>query len=353
MRILIVKLSSLGDVVHAMPVVHDLRQAHPGVVIDWVVEPAFAPLVQRVQGMEHGRVISCSLRQWRRAWWSAAVRAQWGAFWRELRLHHYDAIIDLQGLSKSGLVAAMARGWHVGMGNATEGSSYERPTRWLADCAVLLPTRLHAMDRARHVVALTLRELAQRQPGLLSPDRVQAAQAALTDVPHYGLQAAHQPVSSIARRTVTLVHGTSRDDKLWPFEHWLALGQKILAQGFNLALPQGSAVEKNRAESLRTALLAAHPSATVEVWPSLALDAVVDRMALTQGVIGVDSGLSHIAVALNLPHVQLYNFPTAWRTGPQRSHGHVHQVSVQGQPTLTLEAVWQAWQAVWAAAAAA
>jgi len=63
-------------------------------------------------------------------------------------------------------------------------------------------------------------------------------------------------------------------------------------------------------------------------------------------VIGVDSGLSHIAVALDLPHVQIYNFPTAWRTGPQPEHGHRHQVSVQAQPTPSVDAVWDAWLTV-------
>jgi heptosyltransferase-1 len=84
----------------------------------------------------------------------------------------------------------------------------------------------------------------------------------------------------------------------------------------------------------------------VEVWPALKLDAVVDRLAATQGVIGVDSGLSHIAVALNLPHVQIYNFPTAWRTGPLTSHGRRHQVAVEGQSVPGLDAVWSAWNQV-------
>lgn len=84
----------------------------------------------------------------------------------------------------------------------------------------------------------------------------------------------------------------------------------------------------------------------------MSLDALVDRMGATQGVIGVDSGLSHIAVALGLPHVQLYNFPTAWRTGPQIAHGHRHQVSVERSPTPEVDLVWATWQVVRAAARA-
>ena len=78
----------------------------------------------------------------------------------------------------------------------------------------------------------------------------------------------------------------------------------------------------------------------------MSLDALTDRLGATQGVIGVDSGLSHIAVALDLPHVQIYNFPTSWRTGPQPAHGHRHQVSVEAQPTPSLDAVAAAWAGV-------
>jgi heptosyltransferase I len=89
-RVLIVKLSSLGDVVHCMPVVHDILQAHPGAQIDWVVEPAFAPLVRRVAGV--GDVIECALRRWSKAWWTGAVRVEWRAFRKQLQRQRYDAI---------------------------------------------------------------------------------------------------------------------------------------------------------------------------------------------------------------------------------------------------------------------
>jgi heptosyltransferase-1 len=134
------------------------------------------------------------------------------------------------------------------------------------------------------------------------------------------------------------VHGSSRDDKLWPEDHWIAFGRRVVQQGWRLALPHAGAQEFERAQRLQAAF-----GAAAEVWPSMSLDALVDRMGATQGVVGVDSGLSHIAVALNLSHVQLYNFPTAWRTGPQAAHGHAHQVSVQAQPTPTVDEVWAAW----------
>src|SRR5256885_1237929 len=113
-----------------------------------------------------------------------------------------------------------------------------------------------------------------------------------------------------------------------------------MALGWRIVLPQGGGAERERAERIAAAL-----SPAAEVWPAMGLDALADRMGATHGVIGVDSGLSHIAVALDLPHVQIYNFPTAWRTGPLAAHGHAHQMWVEGAPDV--EAVWAAWQRVW------
>jgi len=314
-RVLIVKLSSLGDVVHAMPVVHDILAAHPGALIDWVVEPGFAPLLRRVDGVS--TVIECALRRWTRAWWTGAVRSEWRAFRSQLQGRHYDAIIDLQGLTKSALIAKLAHGVSHGLANRTDGASHEAPARWLVDRAIRIEPHIHALDRSR--------ELAARALGY----RVQGS-------PVFGLRAAAAGPSGAP--TLVFVHGTSRDDKLWPEAAWIALGQRAIAQGWRIALPHAGAVELARTQRLQAAL-----GDRAEVWPAMDLDALVDRMGATQGVVGVDSGLSHIAVALNLPHVQIYNFPTAWRTGPQAAHGHRHQMSVEGRPTPSLEAVWQAW----------
>ena len=107
MNILLVKLSSLGDVVHALPVVQDIRAAWPEARIDWVVEKSFAPLLARCPGLN--RVIPCEIRRWRKSPLSAVTRQQWNAFKADLRQTPYDAVIDLQGLTKSALVARLAR----------------------------------------------------------------------------------------------------------------------------------------------------------------------------------------------------------------------------------------------------
>ena len=324
MRILIVKLSSLGDVVHAMPVVHDIFTAHPQALIDWVVEPGFAPLLRRVDGINE--VIECALRRWSKAWWTGAVRAEWRAFRRRLRAHRYDAVVDLQGLTKSALIARVANytstGVSYGLANRTDGASFEAPARWLVNNTIRIEPHIHALDRSRELAA---RALGYRLHG----------------PPRFGLRAASSPASGASNSnppTVVFAHGSSRDDKLWPESAWIELGRRVIAQGWRIALPRAGDVEQARAQRLQSAL-----GDRAEVWPPMNLAALVDRMGAARAVVGIDSGLSHIAVALALPHVQLYNFPTAWRTGPQAAHGQRHQVSVEGRPTPSLDAVWAAW----------
>jgi heptosyltransferase-1 len=160
---------------------------------------------------------------------------------------------------------------------------------------------------------------------------------------------------------VALVHGSSRADKGWPLAHWRELVARLDAAGYAVALPQSSAAEAAAAQAI------AQGFEQAQVWPRMALDAVVDAMATCSAVVGVDSGLSHIAVALDLPHVQIYNFDTAWRTGPLANltaHNPNHalpgamsaqthaprQLSVYGQPQPSVQAVWAAWLGVSAAA---
>ena len=334
-RVLIVKLSSLGDVVHAMPAVHDLRAELPGVQIDWVVERAFAPLVTRCEGV--GQVIPCELRRWRKSPFAAQTRAQWRAFKAQLQAQDYDAVIDLQGLTKSALVAWMARtsldGRRFAMANQTDGSGYEAPTRWVADETIALEPHVHAVQRARLMCAAVFgyRVTGSNRFGLVAG--TQAVRAPVL-VGHGGKGfAARKP-------QVALVHGTSRADKQWPLEAWVELGQRLNHSGFSVALAHGTPAEKSTSETIAARLDDAW------VWPSMGLDALTDTMAQCAGVIGVDSGLSHIAVALGLPHVQIYNFDTAWRTGPGEAPAGraTAQVSVYGTPSPDVNAVWLAWE---------
>ena len=319
MRILIVKLSSLGDIVHALPVVADNHASHPEAVIDWVVEPGFAALLGRARGV--AEVIELPLRRWSKSGWlGAAARGEMLAFARRLRRERYDAVLDLQGLTKSALVSLLARGPSYGLANRTDGASHEGPARWLATHAIRVEPKSHALDRSRELVARAL-GTADRGP------------------PVFGLAAA-VPTAPEPERIV-FIHGTSRADKLWPEASWIELGRRLIASGRRIALPRVDAEEEARARRI-----AGDRGEAAEGWPAMDLGAFIDRLAATGGAIGVDSGPSHIAVALDLPHVQIYNHPTSWRTGPQVLHGHRHQVSIEARPTPEVDAVWAAWQGV-------
>jgi heptosyltransferase-1 len=259
------------------------------------------------------------LRRWTRTWWRGTVRRELRDLRARLDAHAYDAILDLQGLTKSALVAWLARGTRYGLANRTEGASHEPLARWLAHRPIRIEPRIHALDRSRELAA---RALGYRVEG----------------PPDVGLGRATAPAHADGKPTLLFIHGSSRADKLWPEADWIALGRRALDDGWQLALPQAGAEEAARATRLGALL-----GTGCTVWPSVDLGAVIDRMRAVQGAIGVDSGLSHIATALDLPHVQLYNFPTAWRTGPLPSHGHHHQVAIEGRPAPTLDAVWQAW----------
>lgn len=335
LKILLVKLSSLGDVLHTLPVVHDIKTAFPEAQVDWVVEAAFAGVVQRCDGVN--KAITCELRKWRKALLSHETRQAWGVFKADLQREPYDAVIDLQGLTKSAVVSKLAKlsptGKRYAMANRTDGSSYEAPTRWVADEAIQLAPHVHAVQRARLVCAQAL--------------RYKLAENAIS-TPKYrliaGVNIASTAINSIAKidakTTIIFAHGSSREDKLWPVSHWVALGQRLNAEGFGIALAHGSAAEEQRSLEIANQL------SNAVAWPRLGIDALVDAMAGAAGVVGVDSGLSHMAVALDLPHVQIYNFDTAWRTGPIGSSDlkvGARQVSVFAQPTPSVDAVWAAW----------
>ncbi|MDO8439670.1 MAG: lipopolysaccharide heptosyltransferase I [Polaromonas sp.] len=332
-RILLVKLSSLGDVVHTLPVIQDILTARPGAQIDWVVEESFAPLLSLLLGAGLHRVIPCELRRWRKSLLAANTRAEWRVFKSRLQTEHYDAVIDLQGLTKSALVARLARlsatGQRYALANRTEGSGYEAPTRWVADVAIAIEPRIHAVQRSR---ALCARALGYALPPALD----------------YGLKKALAQITraQAAPETIAFVHGASRADKQWPLASWIALGRQLNTLGYRIALPHGSADELAASQVIADALNGegegSEPRALI--WPRLPLDALTPLMAQCAGVIGVDSGLSHIAVALDLPHVQIYNFDTAWRTGPgPAGSAGVRQISVHARPTPTVQAVWDAW----------
>jgi heptosyltransferase-1 len=319
LRILVVKLSSLGDVIQTLPVLHDLATQFPGVQIDWVVEEAFADLLKQVPGL--GRVLPCAQRRWRKTPFAPDTRAQWRQFWDTMRLEAYDVVIDFQGLIKSARVARGARltpaGFSVTYGNRSELCAYEWPVRWLLDRTVPMDTRLHAVARTR--------QLAARALGY--DDQPLLRQAPVYPFARSG--AATQPA-------VFFAHGTTRADNEWPASLWLALGRLCVAAGFEVWVPHANEHELALAEQLQRDL-----GAAVRVLPRSSLADLLKVMATCRGVLGVDSGLSHLAVALDLPVVEIFSQARAWRAGPV---GQAHQCAVGGDHVPDVAEVWAAWQ---------
>ena len=329
MRVLVVKLSSLGDVIQTMPVVADVLRTFPQAQIDWVVEEAFAPLVRRVQGI--GRVLPIAHRRWRKDRRHPRHVQEQLEFTQALRAVAYDAVVDFQGLIKSAWVARKARlqpgGFSATYANASEACSYEWPVRWLLQRSFAMPRRIHAVARYRTLAHAALGCSMQGQP-------------------QYHLQV-NRPGEDFQLPTVVLAHGTTRAENEWPQDRWVTLGERLAATGLSVALPQSGETEEAFAQNVKRRVdgyaLALPQPVNAVVWPRLSLEEVLDRMALATGVIGVDSGLSHLAVALNLPHVQIFSQPRAWRAGPI---GQRHQVAVGGDQAPSVDEVWRAWQGV-------
>lgn len=320
MRVLIVKLSSLGDVIQTMPVIEDMKACLPGVTIDWVVEEAFADLVTQAQGLN--RVIPCAERRWRKSPFKRETRQEWATFWQTLREVSYDAVIDFQGLIKSARIARGASlnagGFTATFANKSDLCAYEWPVKWLLQKTVPMEKKIHAVARYR---ALAARALGYESTSVLQRR------------PTYPLvAAAHE-----ARKGIMFAHGTTRLDNEWPFESWLHLGQRLIQQGEVVVLPQANEREADLVQRLAQAL-----GEHAHVLPRMKLSQLLSHMANCRAVVSVDSGLGHLAVALNLPVVQLFSQPRIARAGPV---GVSHQCAVGGDHVPSVDETWDAYLA--------
>lgn len=286
MRLLIVKTSSLGDVIHNLPVISDIRRHFPEAVIDWCVEDAFAAIPRLHPGVD--RVIPLAIRRWRKRLFSSATWREIAAFRRQLTANAYDLVIDTQGLAKSALVARQARGPRAGY---DADSAREPLAARLYDRRYAVSRELHAVVRNRQLSAAALGYVADGDPDY----GIAAAPAAFPWLP--------------AGRYLVLLTATSRDDKLWPEAEWLALGNELAARGFTAVLPAGNRLERERAARL----VACIPGALAA--PPMSIPELASLLAGARACVGVDTGLTHLAVALKTPTVALYTATDPGLTG--------------------------------------
>ncbi|WP_061706733.1 lipopolysaccharide heptosyltransferase RfaC [Pseudenterobacter timonensis] len=279
MRVLIVKTSSMGDVLHTLPALTDAARAIPGIRFDWVVEEGFAQIPTWHKAVD--RAIPVAIRRWRKAWFSAPVRAERKAFREAVRAQRYDAIIDAQGLIKSAaLVTRQARGVKHGL----DWHSVREPL------ASLFYNRRHHIAKEQHAVE-RIRELFAKSLGYQKPDA--AGDYAIAQ--HF-LHDAASPVEPY----LVFLHATTRDEKHWPESDWRKLIELMQPTGIHIKLPWGAQHEHQRA--VRLAAGFSH----VEVLPKLTLAEVAAQLAGAQAVVSVDTGLSHLTAALDRPNITLF-----------------------------------------------
>jgi heptosyltransferase-1 len=301
--VLVVRPSSLGDIVHALALVSDVRTHRPDVDLDWVAEESFAALPALHPGVR--RVITVALRRWRHQLFAAATWREARVFRRDLARERYAAVLDLQEQVKGALIASFARGPRHGPDRA----SIREPA------ATLLHDVHHRIDPNTHF-ALRCRELAAAALGY----RVEGP-------PRYGLVAPPPPNDDIApdRPYLVLFHATSRADKRWPDANWRALVGAAASAGFTVLLPWGS--DDERRDSMRIAT--DEPQAIVP--PRQSLAALASVIARAHGVVGVDTGLVHLAAALGTPTVALFTSTDPALAGVAIAGAHARDIGGNGR----------------------
>jgi heptosyltransferase-1 len=285
MHILLVKTSSLGDVVHNLPMVTDMASMQPGIVIDWLVEPAFADIPAMHPAIHS--VIPADIRRWLRAPWDQKTWRGVGELRARLAQTRYDLILDTQGLVKSALVARLARGPLYG----PDRRSAREPL------AAAFYTRGLAMDWDRHAVWRN-RTLGAGALGYVLPKTV----------PDYGL--AIPPADRPGEPVCVAFHATSRASKLWPPGHWVALGKALRERGFGILLPSGNAREQAAAAAIATAI-----GDGAQALPRTGIRELARMIAGARMTVGVDTGLLHLAAALGRPTVGIFRDSDPAQTG--------------------------------------
>jgi heptosyltransferase-1 len=279
MRVLIVRLSSMGDVVHTLPALSDAALAYPGIRFDWAVDEAFGQIPAWHRNVE--TVFPVDLRRWRGQLISPKGFRELRASLKTLRKESYDSVVDLQGEFKSAFVARLASGPRFGYDGASAREwgahvSYHR--------RFPVAKGTHSMSRMRRLLSAALSYSYDESSIDYGIDRTRLIPAPL----------------KTSRPYVVFIHSTSWAAKNWPEDYWKDLGERVLAMGFTVVLPWGSEAERLRSERI------ANNSPNVIVLPQLSISekaSIIDGAAAT---VGLDTGLSHIAAALGVPSITIY-----------------------------------------------
>jgi heptosyltransferase-1 len=281
-KVLIVKMSSLGDVVHAIPALVDAKRENPDVEIDWVVEEGFVDIPQMHVAVD--RVIPIAIRRWRKNWLKSISSGEVAKFISALRRSKYDLVIDAQGLIKSAIVAGLARG---PVGGFNVKSAREPIASFSYNRMVPVERDLHAVERQRRLFS-----------GLLGYQQHGEAD--------YGFD--QSQANGEPRNAIMLLHGTTWASKHWPESSWISLCKNLLDSGYEVLIPSGNEEERNRALSIANLTSA-------QVLAPMGLNDLISVMSTCRGIVTLDTGLGHLACALNVPLVGLYGSTDPVLTG--------------------------------------
>jgi heptosyltransferase-1 len=312
-KILLVKLSSLGDVLHNLPIVWDLRKRLPNAQIDWIVEEGYVHLLEPLKTTETfrgiDRIIPVAFRRWRKSLFSIKTWREFFAMRRLLQATTYDVLIETQGLLKSALVCALAKKSNnavvAGLGNATEHSGYEPMARMFYTQSVHVPVKCHAIDRSRWVMCSALDwPLFDRrnEPLLFYPPAFVERLAPLS------IEGLRKQPNGEAIPYVVCFHSTARAAKRWPSENWIELGKALSNQGYQVLFPWGSP------EEMKISALMASQVPGAIVPRAFSIEEAYSLVAHAALTIGVDTGLTHLAAVLGKPTIEIYCDSPRWKT---------------------------------------
>lgn len=286
MRVLLIKTSSLGDVIHTLPALTDAARALPGIQFDWVVEEGFAEIPTWHPAVS--KVIPVAIRRWRKNLWQTFKSGEWHGFKKRLRDTPYDLVIDAQGLLKSAWLTRYVKAPIVGL---DKDSAREPLAARFYDRSYPVARGQHAVERLRQLFAQAL--------GYEVP-------AGLGD---YGLDRSRLLDATSGAPFVLFLHGTTWATKHWPELYWRQLAERMIGQGLQVQLPWGNPAEKARAERIAQGL------ENAIVLPKLNLAGVAKVLAGAQACVAVDTGLGHLAAALDVPTVSLFGPTNPGLTG--------------------------------------
>ncbi|MFI4937007.1 MAG: lipopolysaccharide heptosyltransferase I [Candidatus Berkiellales bacterium] len=284
-RVLIVKMSSMGDVIHTLPAITDAKRALPEIEFDWVVEPGFAEIPKWHPAVKE--VVELPFRRWRKQPWQTFKQGMLGTFLRQLRQNKYDRIIDAQGLMKSALITWFAKGRSFGPDfhcarEPFASLAYQQKVR------IAKVTEQHAVVRMRQLFAKVLNYPLPETPA------------------DYGIDKSKLASISYGDNVIIFLHGTTWPTKHWPQNYWQELGVLVAKAGYKILLPWGNEIEHTRAQSIYDFVKQSGAEVLPQVLPKSTLSEVTSLIAKAKGVVAVDTGLGHIAASMATPTVSLY-----------------------------------------------